>query len=124
MPTQKNPLPSLEEVASVIRGAWNRKEINQRQVERDLGIHQSQFSKLVNGQFKEVTGHAARLFEYSINRTSNARQESGGADTKALRSALTGRLMRAWDGTPEGAQALEAILDGAARLRRRTSRRA
>lgn len=106
-------------MAAVIRGAWQRKDISQRQVERDLGIHQSQFSKIVNGQFKETKGHAGRLFEYSKQREGAAQLKSESEDTEALRSALTERLMRAWDGTGEGARALNAILDGVARLRGR-----
>jgi transcriptional regulator with XRE-family HTH domain len=118
------PSPSPEEMAARIRSAWKRKEITQSQVERDLGIHQSQFSKLVNGRFKEANGHAARLFEYSIQREGAGQREACAADAEALRSSLTERLMRAWDGTTEGARALEAILEGAARLRRRPTRRA
>nr|CCA88624.1 conserved hypothetical protein [Ralstonia syzygii R24] len=124
MQLKKPPSPTPEEMAEVIRRAWQRKDISQKQVERELGIHQSQFSKLVNGQFKEASGHASRLFEYSKQHEGAARRQSGAADTEALRSALTERLMRAWDGTTEGARALEAILDGVARLRARSSRRA
>ncbi|WP_412854327.1 helix-turn-helix domain-containing protein [Cupriavidus metallidurans] len=112
-----------EEMAETIRKAWRRRDISQKQVERDLGIHQSQFSKLVNGRFKEANGHASRLFEYSKRHEGTAQLQSGETDTEALRSALTERLMRAWDGTDEGARALGAILDGVARLRARRSRR-
>lgn len=105
-------------MANAIRAAWERGELLQRQVEQDLGIHQSQFSKLVNGQFKEARGHAARLFEYSISKRTPLRVWPGAVgDLTALHTSLTQRLMRAWDGTEEGAKALEAILDGAARLR-------
>lgn len=110
-------------MAAFIRSAWQRKDISQKQVERDLGIHQSQFSKIVNGQFKETKGHAGRLFEYSKQREGTAQRQSGEESAEALRSALTERLMRAWDGTDEGARALNAILDGAARLRARQPRR-
>ena len=105
-------------MANAIRAAWKRGEISQRQVELDLGIHQSQFSKLVNGQFKEARGHAARLFEYSTRKRTPLDVRPGAdGDLTALRTSLTQRLMRAWDGTEEGARALEAILDGATRLR-------
>ncbi len=110
-------------MADVIRGAWLRGDISQKQVKQDLGIHQSQFSKLVNGQFKQVDGHAARLFEYSREHEGVA-GTAPASDASVLRSSLTERLMRAWDGTPEGAKALEAILDGAARLRAATARKA
>lgn len=121
---KKPPLSTPEEMAAVIRSAWQRKVISQKQVERDLGIHQSQFSKIVNGQFKGVNGHAGRLFEYSKLHEGAAQRQSGTKDTEALRSSLTERLMRAWDGTAEGAQALKTILDGAARLRVRQPRKA
>jgi predicted XRE-type DNA-binding protein len=110
-------------MANAIRTAWARGAISQRQVELDLGIHQSQFSKLVNGQFKEARGHAVRLFEYSIRKRAPLHVRVGAdGDFAALRASLTQRLMRAWDGTEEGARALEAILDGATRLRAPRSR--
>ena len=110
-------------MAAFIRGAWERKDISQREVARDLGIHQSQFSKLVNGQFKEAGGHAARLFEYSKRRQGASGRASTSTEAELIRLALTERLLRAWDGTAEGAQALETILDGAARLRQARHRK-
>lgn len=106
-------------MARVIRLAWEGKHISQKEVLRDLGIHQSQFSKLVNGQFKSATGHAARLFEYSRQRMHSAKSHIASHDANRLRSSLTRRLMSAWDGTVEGAQALESILEGVAQLRHR-----
>jgi hypothetical protein len=105
-------------MAAALRTAWERGDLAQKDAERDLGIHQSQFSKLVNGQFKEARGHAARLYEYS-NRKRAAPPAAPGepVDVQALLATLTARLMHAWDGTEEGARALEAILDGARRLR-------
>jgi transcriptional regulator with XRE-family HTH domain len=110
-------------MAALIRSAWERKDISQKEVARDLGIHQSQFSKLVNGLFKEADGHAARLFEYSKQRQGAGARARAPAEPETIRSALTERLMRAWDGTAEGAQALETILDGVVRLRQARPRR-
>lgn len=112
------PLPSANEMAKVIRNAWLHGHITQRNVAEDLGIHQSQFSKLVNGKFKQTGGHAERLFEYSRRRLDLSAPGSRTIDADALEAALMKRLLRAWDGTPDGAKALEAILDGVARLRR------
>lgn len=110
-------------MAAFIRDAWERKDICQKEVARDLGIHQSQFSKLVNGLFKEADGNAARLFEYSKQRQGAGAREPASEEAEMIRAALTERLMRAWDGTAEGARALETILDGAARLRQVRPRR-
>jgi transcriptional regulator with XRE-family HTH domain len=110
-------------MATFIRDAWVRKDISQKEVARDLGIHQSQFSKLVNGLFKETDGHAARLFEYAKRREVAGARAPASEEAEMIRSALTERLMRAWDGTAEGAWALETILDGAARLRQARPRR-
>lgn len=110
-------------MATFIRNAWVRKDISQKDVARDLGIHQSQFSKLVNGLFKEADGHAARLYEYSKKRQKAGPRAPETKEAEMIRSALTERLMRAWDGTAEGAWALETILDGAARLRQPRPRR-
>lgn len=115
--------PTPQEMAAVIRTAWEKKDISQREVARDLGIHQSQFSKLVNGIFKETDGHAARLFEYSKQRQGAGARTPASEEVEMIRSALTERLMRAWDGTAEGARALETILDGVARLRQDHLRR-
>jgi transcriptional regulator with XRE-family HTH domain len=104
-------------MAAFIRSAWENQDISQKEVARDLGIHQSQFSKLVNGRFKEADGHAARLFEYSKQRQGAGGRARSPAVAETIRASLTERLMQAWDGTAEGARALEAILDGAARLR-------
>ncbi|WP_323123235.1 helix-turn-helix domain-containing protein [Burkholderia alba] len=118
MPSKSPNTPSREVMASTIRTAWERGDISQKQVAVDLGIHQSQFSKLVNGQFKQTRGHAARLFEYSISgRDKQNTRPAANFDTSALRMELTQRLMLAWDGTEEGARALEAILDGVLQLR-------
>lgn len=122
--SSKSPAsPTPQEMAALIRDAWKKKEISQKEVARDLGIHQSQFSKLVNGLFKESDGHAARLFEYSKRRRGAGTREPASAEAETMRTVLTERLMRAWDGTAEGARALETILDGAARLRQARPRR-
>lgn len=123
MSPKSTTLPTPQEMATFIRGAWERRDISQKEVTRDLGIHQSQFSKLVNGQFKEANGHAARLFEYSIQRQGAGTRAVASTEAESIRSALTERLMRAWDGTIEGARALETILDGVARLRQSRHRK-
>lgn len=110
-------------MAAAIRSAWLRGDISQKQVQQDLGIHQSQFSKLVNGRFKGTAGHAGRLFEYSKKHNGAGQRQSRGTDTEALKAALTKRLIRAWDGTSDGAKALEAILEGVERLRGVSARR-
>lgn len=119
VPVSSEPpsLPTPQEMAAFIRSAWENQDISQKEVARDLGIHQSQFSKLVNGRFKEADGHAARLFEYSKQRQGAGGRARSPAVAETIRASLTERLMQAWDGTAEGARALEAILDGAARLR-------
>lgn len=100
----------------MIRDAWESGRLNQREVEARLGIRQSQFSKLVNGKFKRASGHAVRLYEYSKSRIAR-RREPDAAAPEEVKRALTDRLMRAWDGTPDGAKALESILEGLTRLR-------
>lgn len=105
-------------MAAVIRRAWEGGHLSQREVTARLGIHQSQFSKLVNGKFKRASGHALRLYEYSKGRIAR-RYQPDIATSRDVKRALTDQLMRAWDGTPEGARALESILEGVTRLRGR-----
>jgi hypothetical protein len=78
-------------------------------------VSQSQVSKIVRGQFKRPEGNAKELFEYSQRLAAKRRKQVNA--TEDMRATLTDRLLRAWDGTAEGAQALCDILDGAHKLR-------
>lgn len=109
---EEPPKVDVAAMAAVIRATWKSGYITQESVARDLGIHQSQFSKIVNGQFKQPRGNAVRLFEYSKGHAARQRRH-GSEDVESMRQSLIHQLMRAWDETEDGARALEAILEGA-----------
>ena len=105
-----------DEMARVIAEAWDAKLILQKEACLALGINQGHFSKLVRGHFKRPDGHAAQLFAYAKERLAGAPRR--GEDLAQLRDRLTHQLLKAWDHTPEGANALGRILDGVQKLRR------
>lgn len=81
-----------------------------------LGLNQGHFSKIVRGQFVRPTGRAAQVFEYA-KRQLEAAKDSPNPQAGALPSRLTQAVWAAWDGTPEGERALEAILSGLREIR-------
>lgn len=75
------------------------------------GIHQSQVSRLLRGQFRRVSPNVRKLLGYKPEvekKTSDA-----GAKQAVIRAAL-----RTWDATPEGARALVRLLRSVEGLRR------
>jgi len=108
---------TAQAMAKAIEEAWNNGLFTQDMAAKALGVSQGQISKLVRGQFKRPKGHAKALFEYSKMLLGERPDHAAAAD--AMRKSLTARLLRAWDGTAEGAQALGDILDGAHKLRTR-----
>ena len=79
------------------------------------GIHQSQVSRLLRGQFRRVSPNVRRLLDYKPEvkkRTLSAR-----AQQAVIRAAL-----KTWDATPEGARALVRLLRSVQGLRPRAPR--
>ncbi|MGH8668347.1 MAG: hypothetical protein ACREUN_08150 [Burkholderiales bacterium] len=78
------------------------------------GIHQSQVSRLLRGQFRRVSQNVRKLLEYKPGRA-KARPPSQ-AKEAVVRAAL-----KTWDETPEGAQALVRLLRSVDAIRRARS---
>ncbi len=79
------------------------------------GIHQSQVSRLLRGQFRRVSPNVRRLLGYkpeAVKKTRNAEAEQA-----VIRAAL-----KIWDETPEGARALVRLLRSVEGLRPRGRR--
>jgi hypothetical protein len=79
------------------------------------GIHQSQVSRLLRGQFRRVSPNVRKLLAYKpqpAGRGAGA-QPKGHAKEAVIRAAL-----RTWDETPEGARALVRLLRSVESLRR------
>src|SRR5581483_2826430 len=76
------------------------------QVAADTGIHQSQVSRLLRGQFHRISRNVQVLLAY-------ARQPGRAAAPRraeAAKAAVIKAALRTWDATPEGAQALVRLL--------------
>ena len=79
------------------------------------GIHQSQVSRLLRGQFRRVSPNVRRLLECARDsgRVSSRERTEVQAKQAVIRAALN-----TWDATPEGARALVRLLRSVAGLRR------
>ena len=85
------------------------------------GIHQSQVSRLVRGQFTRVSPNVRALLDYA----------AGGARPGPTREAAPGKeavireALKTWDSTPQGARALVRLLRSVREVRAgRNARRA
>ena len=76
-------------------------------VAADTGIHQSQVSRLLRGQFKRLSPNVIRLLEYAKK---PRRYTSDEADQQAAKKAVIRAALRTWDATPGGARALVRLL--------------
>ena len=75
------------------------------------GIHQSQVSRLLRGQFRRLSPNVRKLLECKPDAKKKA------SDTGA-RQAVIRAALRTWDSTPEGARALVRLLRSVEGLRR------
>ena len=84
------------------------------QLAADTGIHQSQVSRLLRGQFHRVSRNVQLLLAYG------AQPGRRGAPPRAeaAKASVIKAALRTWDETPEGAQALVRLLRSVQDLRR------
>ena len=75
------------------------------------GIHQSQVSRLLRGQFRRMSPNVRKLLGYKPEMKKKTLDP--GAKQAVIRAAL-----RTWDATPEGARALVRLLRSVEGLRR------
>jgi transcriptional regulator with XRE-family HTH domain len=83
-------------------------------VAADTGIHQSQVSRLLRGQFKRLSPNVLRLLEYARK---PQRYTTKHAAQEAAKNAVIRAALRTWDSTPRGAQALVRLLRSIEKLR-------
>src|SRR4051812_27323027 len=85
------------------------------QIAIDTGIHQSQVSRLLRGQFRRVSPNVRVLLAYAKKpkayRTEERQEEVG-------RALVVKAALRTWDTTSEGARALVRLLRSVEDLRR------
>ena len=93
-------------------------QVSTVQLAADTGIHQSQVSRLLRGQFHRVSRNVQLLLAYARKPgRAPAPRRAEAAKASVIRAAL-----RTWDTTPEGAQALVRLLRSVQDLRRAPSR--
>jgi hypothetical protein len=83
------------------------------QVAADTGIHQSQVSRLLRGQFHRLSRNVRLLLAYAgkPGRVAAPRR------AEAAKASVIKAALRTWDATPEGAQALVRLLRSVQDLR-------
>ena len=84
------------------------------QVAADTGIHQSQVSRLLRGQFHRLSRNVRLLLAYA--RAPGRVAAPGRAE--AAKASVIRAALRTWDETPEGAQALVRLLRSVQDLKR------
>ena len=75
------------------------------------GIHQSQVSRLLRGQFRRLSPNVRKLLGYKPE----VKKKTFDAEAK---QAVIRAALRTWDATPEGARALVRLLRSVEGLRR------
>ena len=75
------------------------------------GIHQSQVSRLLRGQFRRLSPNVRKLLDYRPGARKGVTEDE--AKQAVIRAAL-----RTWDETPEGARALVRLLRSVEDLKR------
>jgi hypothetical protein len=79
------------------------------------GIHQSQVSRLLRGQFHRLSPNVRKLLDYGSDPgKARSREET----TLQAKQAVIRAALQTWDATPEGARALVRLLRSVAGLRR------
>jgi len=109
------PTGNRDEMARVIRAAWEAGLLPRKRTCAELFLDQGQFSKIVHGKFVRPSGHAAALFAYA-----KMQLGSGQAISETERDAAVKRLVQVvlatWDKTEAGAQALCTAIEAMGRL--------
>lgn len=85
------------------------------QVAADTGIHQSQVSRLLRGQFRRLSPNVRVLLAYAEKPARPIAPEQRRAAAKA---AVIKAALRTWDRTSEGARALVRLLRSVQEMRR------
>ncbi|HET7362552.1 MAG TPA: hypothetical protein VFJ70_03155 [Burkholderiales bacterium] len=83
------------------------------QVAAATGIHQSQVSRLLRGQFHRVSRNVRLLLAYA----GKPGQAPAPRRAEAAKASVIRAALRTWDATPEGAQALVRLLRSVQDLR-------
>lgn len=98
----------LEEIKNKINTFISENNLTQTQIANSTGIHQSQVSRILNGQFKTVSKNIKTLCKYAninIDQT-HAQKNLSPQENKDLMEALK----YVWDGSTNQAKALAKVI--------------
>lgn len=98
-----------------------RANLTQSQLSAVAKVDPSQTSRILDGQFKTMSGNVLRICKALGVDPQEAAQGSSAsvAKTRAAWAKLEASLRRAWDQTPQGAEHLVAVIDAVAQMRLR-----
>jgi hypothetical protein len=85
------------------------------QIAADTGIHQSQVSRLLRGQFERVSPNVRVLLNYAKRPKTYTTPQRRNV---AAKTAVVKAALRTWDTTPAGARALVKLLRSVEEIRR------
>ena len=108
----KNVTPQVARARRTLARLGSR--VSTVQVAADTGIHQSQVSRLLRGQFHRLSRNVRLLLAYA--RAPGRAPAPGRAE--AAKASVIRAALRTWDETPEGAQALVRLLRSVQDLKR------
>jgi len=97
--------------AKAMLAALRQLKIPQEKISKDTGIHQSQVSRLLGGDFKKVNGRALELCKYAKNMLHSPRQQRGKFREEIIHSALA-----LWDGSDASGTQLIQVLQSIKKL--------
>ena len=116
---QVQPSPTTElsrELAhSRLEDIVNYLKLSQKNIATDTSLKQWDISKILNGHYKRVQGHAKIIIEYANRRAAEAGYEP--RNQEAAVSRIQEAAISMWDGTPGGCESVVEVLKAIARLR-------
>jgi transcriptional regulator with XRE-family HTH domain len=118
LPATSTQKAELRYLASLVQA----RQLSQNEIARATGVHQSQISRILAGQYRRRSRNVVNLCKYAFS----LRHEESSASHPA-KDALFDALFRIWDGSQEHANALIEVLEAIGTIQeliRDTDRRA
>lgn len=88
-------------------------KINQKEISRATGVHQSQVSRILAGRSKRQSKNVVLLCKYAESMTPT------GSSASITAGDLSRAVLDAWDGTQEQAESINALLKAIRQIARR-----
>lgn len=115
-PTQEE----REKLAGLIRKRRAKSSLSNAELAAAAGVDAGQTSRILDGQFRTVSGNVLRICNVLGVDPHNAEEEDPTPRQVRKRAAwarLEASVRRAWDETPQGADRLVAVIDAVAKVK-------